>query len=175
MHDRLDPDPTRATFAARLLVPVLLVFLAACSDAEQRPPSGAQLAPAVPGSAQQVEAEVGAASFIAVAIQTSQIPATVAAEHGIERRDDLVMVRVSPRQGEPGSIGTAPAAVRVAVTDLRGQTSVLELDRKVIAGLVDHVGTMQVTLPATLRFEVIVTTPEGETRTMKFSREFRAR
>jgi len=175
MRNRPDPNPTHPTVAPRLLAPALLLLLAACSDSAQGPRAAAGMPPAVPGSAQQVEAEVGDASFTAVAIQTSQIPETVAAEHGFERRDDLVMLRVSPRQGEPGSISTAPAAVQVAVTDLRGETSVLELEREVIAGLVDHVGTIEVTLPATLRFEVTVTTPQGDTRTMEFSRDFRAR
>lgn len=175
MRNRLDPSPTSPPVAPRLLAPFLLVFLAACSDAERRASTSVELPPAVPGSAQQVEAEVGDVSFTAVAIQTSQIHATVAAEHGIERRDDLVMLRVSPRQGEPGSIDSAPAAVQAVATDLRGYTRVLELDRKVVAGLVDHVATMEVTLPATLRFEITATTPQGESETMKFSREFRAR
>jgi len=175
MRNRLHPNPTRPAVAARVLVPVLLVFLAACSDAEQRRSAAADLPPAVPGSAQQGDAQAGDTSFTAVAIQTSQISETVAAEYGIERRDNLVMLRVSPRQGEPGSIDTAQAAVQVTVTDLRGQTSALELDRKIVAGLVDHVGTMEITLPSTLRFEVTATTPQGETRTMDFSREFRTR
>ncbi len=175
MRNRLNSSPTSPTAAPRMLAPFLLVFLAACSGAERSASASAELPPAVPGSAQQVEAKVGDVSFIAVALQTSQIPATVAAQHGIERRDDLVMLRVSPRQGEPGNIASAPAAVKATVTDLRGHTSVLELDRKVVAGLVDYVATIEVTLPATLRFEITATTPQGKSGTMTLSREFKAR
>lgn len=175
MRHKIDPNLTSPAVAPRLLAAVIVVFLAACSDAEQQRSAAADPPTAVPGSAQQVSAEAGDASFTAVAIQTSQIPDSVAAEHGIERRDDLVMLRVSAREGEPGNISTAPATVQATVTDLRGQTSILELDRKVVAGLVDHTGTVEVTLPATLRFEIIATTPQGASETMNFSREFRAR
>ncbi len=176
MRNRLDPSPTDPPpLVLHSLVPLLLVFLAACSDTERRASSSAELPPTLPGSAQQADATVGDVSFFAVAMQTSQIPATVAAEHGIERRDDLVMLRVSPRQGEPGNIASAQAVVKATVTDLRGHTSVVELDRKVVAGLVDYVATMEVKLPATLRFEITATTPSGESETMRLSHEFRAR
>ncbi len=175
MRNRLHPSPTSPPVAPRLLVPLLLVLLAGCSDTERRTSAVAEPTPTVPGSARQVETDVGDVSFTAVAIQTSQIPDAVAAEHGMERRDDLVMLRVAPRQGEPGSIDTAPASVKATVIDLRGSTSVLDLERKVVAGLVDHVATFDVRLPATLRFEITATTAQGKSETMTFNREFRAR
>jgi len=163
-----------ATTPVRLLACGAFVLLAACSGDDQAA-SPAAVPITVPGSASQVETGVGDASVIAVAIQTSQIPAGVAAEYGIEQRDDLVMLRVSPRQGEIGSISTAPTEVRATVTDLRGETRSLELEERVVAGLVDHVGTVQVTLPETLRFNVTAVSQQGETETLEFSREFRAR
>lgn len=159
-----------ATTPLRLLACGALVLLASCSG-EDRAASPA----AVPGSASQVQADVGEASVTAVAIQTSQLPAEVAAEQGIEQRDDLVMLRVSPRQGDLGDISSAPTQVRATVTDLRGQTRDLELEERVVAGLVDHVGTVQVTLPETLRFNISVVSQEGQTETLELSREFRAR
>ncbi len=163
-----------ATMPLRLLACAAFVLLASCSG-EDRAASPAAVPITVPGSASQVETDVGEASVTAVAIQTSQLPDGVAAEHGIEQRDDLVMLRVSPRQGELGSISTAPTEVRATVTDLRGETRALELKERVVAGLVDHVGTVQVTLPETLRFNVTVVSQQGETETLELSREFRAR
>lgn len=162
-----------ATIPVRLLACGVLVFLAACEQDEAASPAAVPIT--VPGSASQVITDVGTASVAAVAIQTSQLPAVVAAEHGIEQRDDLVMLRVSPREGVPGSISTAPAAVRATVTDLRGRTREIELEERVINGLVDHVGTVEISLPETLRFNVAVVGENGETESFDFSREFRAR
>lgn len=157
----------------RLLACGAIALLAACSGEDRANPAAVPIT--VPGSASQVEADISEASVTAVAIQTSQLPDEVAAEHGIEQRDDLVMLRISPRQGEIGSISTAPAQVRATVTDLRGRTREIEMEKQVVAELVDHVGTVQITLPETLRFDVTIVSPEGETETLRFSREFRSR
>ena len=161
-----------ASAPVRLLVCGVFALLAACSGEDR---AGNAVPAAVPGSASQVEAAVGDASVTAVAIQTSQLHDAVAAEHGIEQRDDLVMLRVSPRLGEPGTITTAPAQVRATVTDLRGHTRELELEQRTIAGLVDHVGTLQVSLPETLRFNISVVKQEGTTETLELTREFQSR
>ncbi len=159
-----------APMPLRLAACAALVLLASCSG-EERTASPA----AVPGSASQVTTDLGGASVTAVAIQTSQIPATVASGYGIEQRDDLVMLRVSPRKGEIGTIATAPMEVRATVTDLRGETRAMVLEERIVADLVDHVGTVEVTLPANLRFDVVLVAPGGKTETLEFSREFRAR
>ena len=161
-----------ASAPVRLLVCGAFALLAACSGEDR---AGNAVPPGVPGSASQVKADVGDASVIAVAIQTSQLPDKVAAEHGIEQRDDLVMLRVSPRLGEPGTITTAPAQVRATVTDLRGHTRELVLEQKKVAGLVDHVGMLQVSLPETLRFDISVVTQQGATETLELTREFQSR
>lgn len=159
----------------RLLAPCALTFLAACSEGERPATASADAPPMPPGSAQQVRSDVGEASVLAVAMQTTQIPAEVANEYGIEQRDDLVMLRISPRQGEPGNIESAPAQVRATVTDLRGQTSEVELEERLVSGLVDYVGTVQTALPETLRFDITVTSEQGGTETLELTREFRAR
>lgn len=171
---RIQPDSSSAGLSAGpfLIASFLLPFLVACGDGDRNNSALTEPTPAVPGSAQQVEEQVGDVSFIAVAIQTSQIPQTVATEHGVERRDDVVMLRVSPRQGEAGSIQSAPAAVRAVVTDEDGDTSVLELEKTETAGLVDHVATMEVTLPAILHFEITATTSQGASEKMELIREF---
>lgn len=129
--------------------------------------------PAVPGSAQQVEARVGDATVYAVALQTSQIPETVAREHGIERREDRVMLRVSARQGEGDGTRSAPVRVQATVTGLNGQTRALELREASANGLVDHVATVEVDLPDTLRFDIRVSTADGASGTLKLTRDFR--
>ncbi len=168
------PPVDRTRVLVRLVVPCVVAVVAACSQGE--PPATPTDATSLPpGSAQQVRSEVGEASVIVVAMQTTQIPAEVATEYGIEQRDDLVMLRISPRRGEPGSITSAPTQVRATVTDLRGQTSEVSLEKREVSGLVDHVGTVQTALPETLRFDITVTTAQGATESLELTREFHAR
>lgn len=167
------PPATTATRLAGMVLPVLL--LAGCAGEEPGATSSPAQPPAVPGSAWQVETRVGDASVTAVAIQTSQLPAVVAAEHDIPQRDDLVMLRISARQGDIGNITTAPVEVQAAVTLPAGGSRDIELDEHLVNGLVDHVGTLEVALPATLQFEVAVTTPAGERELLVFSRHFETR
>lgn len=174
----IPPHGSRPALAAstsmRLLASALAALVAACGDA-QDPASPAVVPITVPGSASQVEARVGEATVTVVAIQTSQLTDQVAAQEGVEQRDDLVMLRVSPRKGPLGSETTAPVDVRATATGLRGDVHDIVMVEKPVAGLVDHVGLVQVTLPDTLRFDVTVVTPQGESEALQFVREFHAR
>lgn len=164
-----------AAAAMRLLGAALFVLLAGCAAEQSDGETPTAQVQAVPGSAQQVEARIGDASVTAVALQTSQIPAAVAAEHGIEQRDDLLMLRVSARQGDAGNVSTAPVQVHASVQTLPGAGRTIEMTEHAVNGLVDHVGTFEVTLPATLRFDITVATPQGEREMLEFSRRFEAR
>jgi hypothetical protein len=125
----------------------------------------------VPGSSQQVEKRIGDTSVYAVAMPTVAIPAAVASEHGIERREDVVMLRVSGRRGESGSEAAVPLQVKARVADLRGQVQALEMKEQQAAGLLDYVGTVETQIPDTLRFEIEVTTPSGARDTLQLTRE----
>lgn len=164
----------RTRLAMSLLALATLVLVTACGNADDAA-NPAAVPITAPGSASQAETQVGEALVTAVAIQTSQLPAEVAAEQGIEQRDDLVMLRVSARQGAMGSLATAPVEVRATVTDLTGARQDIAMEERTVAGLVDHVGSVEATLPATLRFDITVVSPQGETGTLELSREFRAR
>lgn len=165
--DRRHP-PLRA-FAAGLLA----ASLAACGGGAEQAAVPAQ-ALNVPGGAQQVETRIGDTTVYAVAMQTSTITPVVAREHGIERRDDRVMLRVSGRRGEGVDIASVPLQVQATATDLRGQTQTLELKQVTANGLVDYVGTVQTAVPDTLRFDIRVTAPNGASETLELTREIQA-
>jgi hypothetical protein len=165
---RLRRLPLRAITAG-----LIAATLAACGGTEQAAAPGQALS--TPGGAQQVETRVGDTTVFAVAMQTSTITPEVAREHGIERRDDLVMLRVSGRQGSGVDIASVPLQVRATSTDLRGQTQTLDMQQAVANDLVDYVGTVQTALPDTLRFDIRVTTPEGANETLQLTREIQAR
>lgn len=165
----------------RAALPALIAALALAGCGGGAPTTGTEssgpmsaspgAAAQVPGSSQQVETRIGDVSVYAVAMPTVAIPAVVASEHGIERRDDVVMLRVSGRRGESGSEVSVPLQVRARVTDLRGQTQALEMKEVLAAGLVDYVGTVETQIPDTLRFEIGVTTPSGASETLQLTRE----
>lgn len=168
----------------RVLIATAILSLAACGDDGGGQATGATgptaeppLAPSagaptqVPGSSQQVETRIGDTTVYAVAMPTVAIPAPVASEHGIERRPDLVMLRISGRRGEAGNVVSVPLKAQAAVTDLRGQTQTLELKEVLAAGLVDYVGTVEADIPDTLRFDIKVTTPDGATQAMQLTRD----
>lgn len=170
MHaiDRHRPRPLHAIAAG-----VFAVVLAACGGAEQTPVPAQPLN--VPGGSQQVEKRVGDTTVYAVAMQTSTITPEVAREHGIERREDLVMLRISGRRGSGVDIASVPLQVQATATDLRGQTQTLELKQAVANGLTDYVGTVEAEVPDTLRFDIRVTTPAGASETLELTREIQAR
>lgn len=125
----------------------------------------------VPGSSQQVETRIGDTTVYAVAMPTVVVPAEVAREHGIERREDLVMLRVSGRRGEAGNEVSVPLKVQATATDLRGQVTTLTMEERMTAGLADYVGAVDADLPDTLRFDIRVTTPDGASQTMQLTRD----
>lgn len=176
MSRRTAIHPRHPASARRLLGTLALSALLAGCGAEAPPGEVSTLEPpAVPGSAQQVEARIGDASVTVVALQASQVPAPVAAEHGIVQRDDLVMLRVSARQGDMGNISTAPVQVHASVDPLAGGARTIPMTEHVTNGLIDHVGMIEVDLPTTLEFEVDIVTADGERETLEFSRQFEAR
>lgn len=166
--------------AASPLVLATALALAGCGGAE-RPAGSTQdagpmstspgTAAQVPGSSQQVEKRIGDVTVYAVAMPTVAIPAAVASEHGIERREDVVMLRVSGRRGESGSETSVPLKVQARVTDLRGQAQTLEMKEQPAAGLIDYVGTVETQIPDTLRFDIEVATPSGARDTLQLTRE----
>ncbi|WP_189454573.1 DUF4426 domain-containing protein [Cognatilysobacter bugurensis] len=167
------------------LVAALALLLAACG-ADESPTAAVNANPAdpfsgspvgvaqVPGSTQQVETRIGETTVYAVAMPTTSVPVEVAREHGIERREDLVMLRVSGRRGEVGNLTSVPLKVQATATDLRGQVTTLTMEERPTAGLVDYVGAVDADLPDTLRFDIRVTTPDGASETMQLTREVSA-
>jgi len=129
-----------------------------------------------PGSTQQLEARVGDVTVYMTAIQTSTIPAEVAREHGIAQRDDLIMLRVSPRrQGSNGEIISAPVQIQATSAGLGAAPQPVALQEMVTSGLIDHVGTVEVPLPQTLTFQVTVGIPGGASETLILTGDFSKR
>lgn len=131
-------------------------------------------------SPQQATTRVGDVTMRASVMQTSALEPDVASRYGISRDDNTVMLLVAVRKGADAEDIALPAHVTATVTDLRGQRQAIVLrelrthDPGSSPGqaLLDYVGTVQTTLPDTLRFDVKIVREGGATSTLQFIREF---
>ena len=155
--------PTSNRMLAALSASLLLV---ACGA---EPPTRTAENSPVP---QQAIARVGDVTMRASVVQTSALGSGVASQYGIHRDDNTVMLLVAVRKGADAQEAALPAQVTATVTDLRGQRQTLALRELRTGDLLDYVGTVQTTLPETLRFDVKIVREGGATSSLQFSREF---
>jgi hypothetical protein len=133
---------------------------------------------AVPAQPTQASARVGDITIRASLVPTENLGSEVAARHGIARSPDTVLLLVGVRRGEGAAETSLPAAVSASVTDLRGRKRPVALrELRSDAGpgesLLDYAGTVEVSPPDTLRFEIAVDWDgEGRSTTMQLQRDF---
>ena len=134
-------------------------------------------APASPVASAQQEAvsRVGDVTIRATALPTAALAAEVAERYGIARDDRSVMLLVGVRQGPEGQDSAVPATITATVTRLGGQPQTIALRELRSGDLLDYVGTVDTSLPDTLRFDLIIVREGGARSTMQFSREFHPR
>ena len=152
----------------RILPACIALFLAACGGDMGSPPPVA-----APQQSQSAEAEstIDGTTVHVNAMQTSQLPDSVARQYGIERSPTKVMLLVNLR-----GAGNGPApAITATVTDLQGHTTAVPLREVRVAQsgepTIDYVGTVDVTLPDTLRFSIDAKR-DGSTATVQLTRDF---
>ena len=151
-----------------LLVACVALSLAACSGGSGSPPP---VAASPQSQSSEAESTIGGTTVHVNAMQTSQLPDSVARQYGIERSPMKVMLLVNVR-----GAGNGPApAIAAPVTDLQGRTTAVPLREVRVAQpgepTIDYVGTVDVTLPDTLRFSIDARR-DGSTATVQLSRDF---
>ena len=151
-----------------LLLACLALPLAACQgDRAPTPPMTA----APSGQSSEAESTINGATMHVSIVQTSQLPESVTREYGLDRSPRTILLLVNLRD-----LGTAPVpVVSATVTDLMQHTTPVSLraarGAQTDAGTVDYVGTVDATLPDTLRFTVVARRG-GATATVDVSRDF---
>jgi hypothetical protein len=152
-----------------LLLACLALPLGACQgDRASAPPVTAATSQGQPSEA---ESSIDGTTMHVSVVQTSQLPESVAREYGLERSPRTVLLLVNLRD-----LGSKPAPVITAnVTDLLQHTTPVPLravhGAQTDAGIVDYVGTVDATLPDTLRFTVVARRG-GATATVEVGRDF---
>lgn len=126
----------------------------------------------------EATARIGDITIHASAVQTSMLDPGIARQYGIARNAKTVLLLVAIRQGAVAEAFALPATVTASVTDLRGSRQQIEMhtlhsgNADVGTDLIDYVGTVETSLPDTLRFDILVQ-PEGiKATTLQFDRDF---
>jgi hypothetical protein len=166
-----------------VLLVVVSLALSGCGQGAAPAPASAGAAATVSspsGGSDQAVASIGDVTVRASVVQTSRLPASIARQYGIGRDPGRILLLVTVRAGDAASASPVPVRVTAASTDLRGgrqQVPMREIrvdDPAAGPGqvLVDHIGTVETSLPETLRFEVAVTREGGGTATLRLTRDF---
>lgn len=151
----------------RILIAFLVLALAACGGGSAPVPAAT-----VPSAQQETVSRIGDITIRATALQTSTLAPEVASQYGIARDDRTIMLLVGVRQGSDAQETALPAHITATVTNLSGQRQAVALRELRSGDLLDYVGTVETSLPDTLRFDIDIVREGGARSTMQFSREF---
>lgn len=155
----------RHTLAGSLCIVLGAAVLAGCGGGTSS--ASSDMRPAEPDVVRQ-----GDFSLRMQAMQTDRLPEAVAAAHGVTRSRRDVLVLIALRQGEDAVATSPPGEVTIEVRDLMGRNRPVALAPMVSGELIDHVGTLRITPPETLRFEVRAMPEGSEPLDMRITRDF---
>lgn len=144
-----------------------MFLLAACSGSQAPAPAAAAAA-----DSSEATETVGDVSIRASAMQTSALNDAVAQQYGIARDNKTVLLLVAVRKGSGTSETSLPAKVTASAAGLSGGKQDIAMRELRTGELLDYIGTVETSLPETLRFEVTVVREDGATSVLKFNREF---
>lgn len=152
-----------------LLLAVVVAGVSGCGRDASVPSPAAEQA----GAAQQeAVTRVGDVSIRASVVPTSMIGEAVARQYGIERDDGTLLMLVGVRQGDESQERSLPATISATATDLRGVSQAVEMREIRNGDLLDYVGTVQVSPPETLRFDLDIAREGAAPSSLQFSRDF---
>lgn len=144
----------------------MLVALSACSGPQTSPPTAAG------AGSEEAIATAGDVTVRASAIQTSTLDDAVARQYGIARDPRTVMLLIAVRKGSGDNESSLPARITASASGLTGAKQDIAMRELRTGELLDYIGTVETTLPETLRFDVAVVREDGAISTLRFNREF---
>jgi len=146
--------------------------LGGCGGTSPVPPpaTAATQAPAV--------LQAGDVTIRASAVPTAVLGEAVAAQYGIERDPRTVLLLVGVRRGSGPEETSLAARVRGSAVDLLGRRQQIAL-REIRSdgpgpgqGFIDYAGTVRISPPETLRFDLAIERDEAAPATLSFNRDF---
>ncbi|WP_133500308.1 DUF4426 domain-containing protein [Cognatilysobacter terrigena] len=147
-----------------VVLALALALLAGCG--RDAPPITASAA----SSTQQAQARIGDVVVHASVVQTSTLDEAVAREYGLERSDRTAMLLISARNAN-GDAPPSAVDITATVAPVNGVPQPIALREVHVGDLVDHVGTVDIAPPETLKFDVTLRYGSA-TSSMQFTRDF---
>lgn len=161
-------SPCHPRLRHTLVLSLMCAVLAACGGSAPPTPSSSS-SNAV---SQEAVSKIGDVTVRASAIPTSTLGEQVARQYGITRANNSVMLLIGVRQGSDAQETALPARITAVATDLRGRRHDIEMRELRSGDLLDYIGTIEISPPDTVRFDVTVVREGGATSQMQFSRDF---
>lgn len=121
---------------------------------------------------QEAVARDGDVTIRANVIATAQLHERMSRDYGIPRDGRSVLLMVSVRRGPDGFDVSLPATITASATNLQGQAQSIAMREMRIGELTDYIGTVQMTPPETLRFDLKIVREGAAASAMTFSRDF---
>jgi hypothetical protein len=150
----------------RMLAPMLLCLaLTACGEDSPKPAKRID-------TPQEAVSRIGDITIRANAMPTVNLNETVARGYGIPRRDGTLLLLVAVRQGPEGQDVALPATITATASNLQGQRQEIAMRELRTGDLVDYVGTVVVSPPDTLSFDLKIVLEGGASSMVQFSRDF---
>lgn len=154
--------------AIRFLLPACIACcLLACSGGGD---SATPVAASQQTQSAEAESTINGTTVHVTAVQSSQLPDSVARQYGIERSPKTILLLINLRNA-----GNAAPTIIATVSDLQNHTTPVALREVQVAQseppTIDYIGTVDVTLPDTLRFTVVAKRG-GSTATVQLGRDF---
>lgn len=152
-------------------IAVLFALFAGClnlSACAGDPPATVAVSAAQPPA----QLQVGALTVSASTLPTAQLGAAAASQYGIARGDDDALLLVGLRSGPANAETSLSGRVTATATDLLGRRRPIALREVRNGGFIDYVGTVPLSPPETLDFEVVVDADGHPRAVLRFNRDF---
>ena len=142
------------------------LMLGGCGGGSPLPPSAtaAAQAPAV--------LQLGDVTIRASAVPTAVLGEAAAKQYDIARDPRTVLLLVGVRRGPESQETSLPARVRGSAVDLLGRRQEIALREIRSDGFIDYAGSVRISPPETLRFDLVIERDDAAPATLVFNRDF---
>jgi hypothetical protein len=128
--------------------------------------------PAPPATQAPAVLQAGDVTIRASAVPTAALGEVAAKQYGIERDPRMVLLLVGVRRGPESQETSLPARVRGSAVDLLGRRQQIELREIRSDGFIDYAGSVRISPPETLRFDLVIERDGAAPAMLSFNRDF---
>lgn len=147
-----------------LLAGACLAILAGCGSERTMPASNEADAPA--------EVRTGEVTVRATTLPTARLNPAMARQYAIAPDADSVLLVIGMRRGPQSQEASVAGRVSASASDLLGNRQTIELREILSEDFIDYFGTARVSMPDTLRFEIVAKPDGAPAARLQFHRDF---